>query len=156
MDAVITPSINVYRLCTTRLKSLLEEVDDEVARSRIKEDLNPIIWIAGHMATYRCKLAHALGRPVDHGWGDRFDRGTEVSDPRPFPPIGEVLTVWVKATEVLEKRFEELAEDELSAPAPRDFPFPDKTLRGMICFLSYHESYHLGQIGFLKKWVTRS
>ena len=149
MGEVITSSINVYGLCTTRLKTLLEGVDDEIAKKRINENLNPIIWIAGHMATYRCKLAHALGRPVDHGWGDRFDRGTEVSDPRPFPSVG-------KATEVLEQRFEELTEDELSATAPRDFPFPDKTIRGMIFFLSYHESYHLGQIGFLKKWVTRS
>ena len=31
----------------------------------------------------------------------------------------------------------------------------DKTVRGMINFLGCHEAYHVGQLGFLRQWVTR-
>ena len=43
----------------------------------------------------------------------------------------------------------------MSAPAPRDFPVPDKTIRGAINFLAYHEAYHLGQMGYLRKWLGK-
>jgi len=30
-------------------------------------------------------------------------------------------------------------------------PQGDETLRGMVAFLVFHEAYHVGQIGYLKK-----
>ena len=135
MDKSISASIQVYTFCSERMETLLDGVDDEIALRRVKEKANPIIWIVGHIAVYRCFLARALGRPVDHGWGDRFDRGVEVDDPRSFPPIQEVLSKCREVQKVLEYRFGELTDEELSAPAPRNLPFSDKTIRGLISFL---------------------
>lgn len=50
-------------------------------------------------------------------------------------------------------RLEELTEAELSAPAPRSFAIPDRSVRGAITFLAYHEGYHIGQMAFLRKWL---
>ena len=156
MDKVITPNVQAYTLCAARMKTLLEGIDDVAAVKRVSKKLNPMIWIAGHITVSRCNLARALGRPVDHDWGSRFDRDVKVDDPRPFPSVREVLAKCTQVNEVLKHRFDELTDEELSAPAPRDFPFPDKTIHGMISFLAWHEAYHVGQIGFLRQWVTRS
>ena len=155
MDKVIEPSTQVYDFCAARVKSLFEGLDETAVEKRVGEKLNPMIWIAGHITVSRCNLARALGATVSHDWGDRFDRGAQVDDRRPFPSIHEVLAKWSEASEVLARRFEQLTDEELSAPAPRDFPLQDKTVRGMISFLGYHESYHVGQLGFLRRWVTR-
>ena len=155
MDKVIEPSTQVYDFCALRVTNLFEGLDDAAVEKRINPQMNPMIWIAGHITVSRCNLATSLGSAVDHGWGDRFARGAEVDDPRPFPKAEEVLAKWEEATGALTSRFEELSDEELSAPAPRDFPFPDKTVRGMINFLGYHEAYHVGKLGFLRQWVTR-
>ena len=39
---------------------------------------------------------------------------------------------------------------QLLAPPPEGFPIEDQTIRGGISFLSWHESYHVGQIGVLR------
>ncbi len=155
MDKLIEPSAQVYDVCGVRVEKFLDGLDNAAVQQRIGDGLNPMIWIAGHMAVSRCNLARALGNPVNHDWGDRFDRGAEVDDPRPFPSVEEVLAKWAEATAILKRRFEELTDEELSAAAPRDFPIADKTMRGMINFLGFHEAYHVGQLGFLRQWVTR-
>ena len=66
------------------------------------------------------------------------------------------MSVWAGAGEQLMKRYEELTGEELSAKAPRDFPVPDKTIRGAINFLAYHEAYHVGQIAYIRKLLDKS
>ena len=51
----------------------------------------------------------------------------------------------------LRARFAQLTEADLAAPAPRSFPIEDKTMRGAVLFLTYHESYHAGQMAYVRK-----
>jgi uncharacterized damage-inducible protein DinB len=53
----------------------------------------------------------------------------------------------------LSAKYAELSDAELAAEAPFKLPTPDPTLRGMIAFFAYHESYHLGQIAYVRKWI---
>jgi hypothetical protein len=55
----------------------------------------------------------------------------------------------------LSKRLEEIGDAELSAKCPRDFPIADKTMRGAITFLAYHEGYHVGQMAYLRKLLGK-
>ena len=87
MDKVMEASSQVYDFCSVRVGNFLEGLDEGAVEKRIGDQANPMIWIAGHITVSRCNLARALGRPVDHGWGDRFDRGAEVDDPRLFLPL---------------------------------------------------------------------
>jgi uncharacterized damage-inducible protein DinB len=40
---------------------------------------------------------------------------------------------------------------ELDAEAPYQFPISDPSVLGMTAFLVQHESYHIGQMAFLRK-----
>jgi hypothetical protein len=51
------------------------------------------------------------------------------------------------------KRLDDLGEDGLVAPSPRSLPIPDKTIRGAINFAAFHESYHVGQMAYIRKWL---
>jgi hypothetical protein len=53
-------------------------------------------------------------------------------------------------------RLELLTEEELAKPASFPVLTGDKTKRGAIVFLNYHETYHIGQMAYLRKWLGYS
>jgi len=53
-------------------------------------------------------------------------------------------------------RLKVLTDEELSKPAPFPVPAGDKTQRGAIVFLNFHETYHIGQMAYLRKWLGYS
>ena len=151
MDPVIAPSAQLYAITSSRFDKALEGLTDRDVRKRITNDSNPMIWIVGHMTTTGCSLLAMLGRKIEHPWGDQFGRGSTVDDETEFPPLADLVSKWREAGEALQQQLEELTDEELSADAPRDFPVEDKTIRGVINFLAYHEVYHFGQVALLKK-----
>ena len=48
-----------------------------------------------------------------------------------------------------------VSEDHLAADAPFKSPIGDNTMGGTIAFFAEHESYDIGQLGFLKKYLTK-
>jgi hypothetical protein len=41
----------------------------------------------------------------------------------------------------------------LVAPPPERVASPDGTLRGALALLAFHDGYHVGQLGFVRKWL---
>jgi hypothetical protein len=116
-------------------------------------DANPIHWIAGHVTIYRHSLLAALGVGSELPWAAPFKRLTQPDSSAEVPPLPEILAALSAAGPRLAARYAELSDADLSAPAPFKLPTPDPSLRGMIAFFAYHESYHLGQIAYVRKWI---
>lgn len=116
-------------------------------------DGNPIHWIAGHVTIYRHSLLATLGAGAEVPWSAAFKRLTQPDPSADVPPLGEVLAAFRSAAPRLVARYAELSETDLSAPAPFKLPTTDPTVRGMIAFFAYHETYHVGQIAYVKKWL---
>ena len=49
-----------------------------------------------------------------------------------------------------------LTPEALAAPAPPGPPSPDGKVSGFIGVLAWHETYHLGQIAYLRSWLGHS
>ena len=67
--------------------------------------------------------------------------------------MDQLLAIWKETTAALIARFEALNGEQLSVESPCSFPVPDKTIRGAIGFMAYHEAYHVGQMAYLRKWL---
>jgi hypothetical protein len=48
---------------------------------------------------------------------------------------------------------ENVSEQQLALPAPQ--PSTDGKISGLIGFLSFHETYHVGQVALLRCWLGR-
>ena len=155
MDSQITPSVQLYGLSTSLAEKAIDGLSLEELRKPVGPDSNPAIGLMTHLAHVRCSLLNLLGVERDLPWEGRFGRGGAMDDPSQYPELDDVLAVWKEATAQLEQRFEELSDEELSVQAPRNFPVPDKTIRGAINFLAYHEAYHVGQLAYLRKWLGK-
>ena len=153
MDALIKPSVELYGVSTALTEKAIDGLSADDLRKTAGPDNNPAISIFTHLAHTRCSLLRLLGSDHELPWEGRFGRGGAMDDPSQYPELDEIRAVWKDATERMQQRFEELTDEELSAEAPRRFPVPDRTMRGAINFLAYHEAYHVGQLAYLRKWL---
>jgi hypothetical protein len=96
-----------------------------------------------------------LGVKKDVAWQEFFRKGSKGDDFSRYPKLAEVRQVWQEITPQLVQVLEAASDEQLSAPAPRDFPVADKTMRGAILFLAFHEAYHVGQMSYLRKCLGK-
>jgi hypothetical protein len=153
MDSSIAPFGQLLGLNTHLFARAVEGLNDDEVWMRPGDVSNPMIWVAGHLVYSRSGLASFLGGKRVEPWNERFARGVEIGERGEYPALSEVVRAWNDVTGVLFERLEQVGERELSAPSPMDFPVADKSVRGAVGFLTYHETYHVGQMGYLRKWL---
>lgn len=54
-------------------------------------------------------------------------------------------------TAVLMAELASVPEDVLAEPSPFEIPGEGQTMRDLLAFMAMHETYHIGQMGILKK-----
>ncbi len=154
MDLGMKTTITLYNLRSIHLLNALKGLEKEELLRRPSDSVNHMLWIAGHMTVSRCSLTYLMGEQVESPWKDLFSRGAKTTEIKNWPDISKIKAVWRDVSEVMIGRMENLTEFELSnSITPELFRFDDKTLRGAILFRGYHESYHIGQIAYLRKWL---
>ena len=133
----------------------LADVTDEQAKQRITGHNNPLIWIATHTVWSRYMIAMLLGKPGKNPYEGMFENFKPYNESEKYPSIEEVRTEWKKTIELLQDAFSSVSEEHLAADSPLKSPIGDFTIAGTIAFLTQHESYDIGQLGFLKKYFTK-
>lgn len=151
MDAAVAAAAQYFTLNDMLFERAIAGLSEEELRRFPVGDANPMWWIAGHVAAARAMLAGMLDGQSAVAYARLFDQKSQPSLDAAYPPIAEIHQALKDAGTRLRKRFEAMTEADLLAPAPRRFPNGDPTLRGAIVFLAYHESYHLGQMAYVRK-----
>ena len=153
MDPRITPIAFQFRETTRLYAHALRKVGDDALLTRPGPRSNPLLWVAGHLVQQRTRLLGALGPARQIPWDDLFGTGSIIGDLRTYPSVGELDAVWRSATDELLRRLEALDAPHLGAPSPDWLRTQDGTLLGALAFAAMHEAYHVGQMGFLRKWL---
>lgn len=111
---------------------------------------NPLLWIVGHVVQTRATVLGMLGEHVDTGWGKLFDRGARIGDPGQYPSGSEVAKAMGEITPRLHAALARLGPEQLNRPA--SLPIPGiTTLTDELAFFALHESYHVGQLAYVRK-----
>jgi hypothetical protein len=128
----------------------MEGLTQEELWRRLTPSTNPMLWVAGHIVQTRAMVLQMLGQPADTGWGGLFDRGAKIGDPKDYPAGSEIVRVMNEIGPRLHAAISGLQEEQLNRPA--SLPIPGiHTLTDELAFFSLHESYHVGQLAFLRK-----
>lgn len=114
---------------------------------------NHIAFLACHLVEARFFLLEMLGGRAVNPFAQLLAGASGIEDVEEFPPLEEVLVTWVELDEVLRRRLDGLSDDDLDAPCTQSFPVEDRTLLGAISFLVQHDSYHVGQLCFVRKYL---
>ena len=105
---------------------------------------NCINWVLGHIVVHRNKILRLVGQPAV--WNDDlaapYDRGSvPMRDPMAAQPLSKILEDLVRSQEIL--------IGALGAMSDEDMKRDDAGEK--LTWLSFHETYHAGQIGLLRR-----
>jgi hypothetical protein len=114
-----------------------------------------MVWMAGHLAQSRVRLARLLGVQQEVPWPTLFTRGDPPPGAAAYPDLPEIQRAWAAAGNALRTRLHAMDEAELQADLQVKIPSTDGTLRGAIVFALFHEGYHVGQMGYVRRTLGK-
>ncbi len=130
----------------------LRDVPESVFVTRANDHVNHMSFIAAHVTNARARAAALLGAKTTFPW-DEIAGGssTSIAEGVQYPKRGEVESEWQRTTRLLMEALNGATDEALDAPVETGLPLPKKTVEMLISFLAMHESYHVGQLGLLRK-----
>ena len=118
---------------------------------------NCINWVLGHLVEVYESVLPMLGqeRVLDEGALARYARGTEpLTEAAEALPLDDLRGAWAEATARFAAGLEGLEEDALDRPAPfSPGDDPDETVGSLLLTVLFHQIYHAGQLGLLRRLV---
>ncbi len=149
MNPSMQASFNTLKFDNELFLKNIATLDDDAARRRIVEDVNPVIWIAGHLLNSRKHLLDLFGEvrelPHESKFKEKFDPSVD------YPSMAEIKNDWVSISDELFASMEQASDDHFEKEIEWNLPNGDKTVRGAIQFFAYHEGWHFGQIAYARR-----
>lgn len=145
----------IFNLNERLFTNALAGVTDEHAKQRISSHNNPMNWLTTHTVWARYNIAAILGKPGTNPYTGMFEGFKPFEETMQFDSLDKLKEEWKKASQLLREGLASITEEQLDGPAPFQNPTGDQTVGGTIAFLAQHESYDIGQMGILKKYLTK-
>jgi DinB superfamily len=118
-------------------------------------DGNCLNWVLGHLVCIYGRALPLVGQePVTLGGAlDRYDRGTPpMVDPAEAIDLSELVAAWDTVTAAWDAGLAGFPADTLDQPAPfSPSGNPNETVRSLISTVAFHQAYHAGQLGVLRR-----
>ena len=153
MDPVIRSVLQGMELSNRLYEGALKGLGLEELHRRAGPDSSSLIWLAGHLVQGRYGMSNLAGLSDEAPWQELFKRYSKIGRPDEYPDLQELIHAWDEIGRRVAERLPEMSEDELNARSPRRFPVADRSVRAGLAFLLWHETYHIGQMGYLRKWL---
>lgn len=113
---------------------------------------NCLNWVLGHIAASREDMLKLLGAEPLRSEAEAapYARGSagEIAAAS-ARPLGEILDALARSAAALKSRLEAMGPEQFARPAGKG------TLGENLAFLQFHESYHAGQVGLLRRTLGK-
>lgn len=143
-----------FRRTRSMLGNCLKDLSPEEWAKSPGECGNSILWIAGHIVWARSATLRFLGAPSwTRSWLGQFARGAKREEATAAPSVEEMLAAMAETDQALTDGLENALGGAMAAPAPPNMPPGDGTMGGVVNFMAFHETYHVGQVAYLRCWM---
>jgi uncharacterized damage-inducible protein DinB len=132
-------------------EKVVQGVPTEQWLTQPADDSNHLTWVAGHVVIHRAIAAEMLGAQWSAPWRKLFVRGAKLVSPDQYPNPDELRRAWKEVSEKLAACLSTATEEDIAKPAPQGVPTMDGKVGGFVAFLCLHETFHVGQLSYLKK-----
>lgn len=115
---------------------------------------NCLNWVVGHLVCVYNNALPLLGQEhvVDPATLARYDRGSDPITPAEAMEIGELMRIWDQAAPRVDAGLAALTPQVMAQPAPfSPSGDPDETVGSLVVTVLYHQAYHSGQTGVLRR-----
>lgn len=152
---VAAPILLQFSMNNTLIARGLEGLSDDDLWHQMESRGNPIAWVVGHVTETRAQMLRALGAPASLGWGGRFKRGSARIDRAEYPERDDIAAQFLASRDLVVSALQGLTPERLTEPTPVSVGGA-KTVADLVAFFAFHEAYHVGQIGFIRKNLGHS
>src|ERR1051325_8741609 len=143
----------MFKTNTDIVNKAIADVDPEHWFKNPGDDSNHLMWIMGHLVVHRGQTLKILGVDWDNQWAPLFARGSERRANTEYPSADEMRAAWQEVSAQLAAALQQPSADMLAQDAPKGPLSFDGKLSGAVAFYAFHDTYHVGQISFLRKWL---
>ena len=150
MNSRLEPIVLTVKMNTRLMANCFDGVDDEIGQTRVG-DTNHMTFLGTHLVGSRHYYAKMAGAESVDPFAALTEGKRTIEDMDVFPEIGEIVQAWREAEAPLLEGLSSLTDEDLANDPPFQFPIGDTTLFGGLTFLCSHETYHIGQLGILRK-----
>lgn len=157
MDTIVLPVAKSFRYTDFSMNLVTSDLTNEQAIYRIRQSEGPSIsWIIGHLCGYRLRALRLLG----HEHQGEFEEQCVVesaTDGAGYPDIEQIKERWNEVAGLLADALQEITEEQMLAPQPDRNGEPGKGQRllDLFAFYTWHEAYHMGSLGMVRKELGR-
>ncbi len=141
------------------LRMNLEGITQEQSLINPEPSGNCLNWIVGHMlCVYNDVLPLVGQQPVMSKESlQRYGRGTPpLRDAKEALPLAEMVSACDEAVKRFETGLGSLTPEQLDRPAPfSPTRNPNETVRSLLTIVAFHQAYHVGQTGVLRRIVGK-
>ena len=143
----------MFRANTDIINKAIADVATEDWFRKPGDDSNHLMWVMGHLIVHRGLTLKVLGGQWDASWAPLFARGAERVADDEYPSSEEMKTAWQQVSGDLVDAVRNAPADLLANAAAAGSPSFNGKVSGNIALLAFHDAYHAGQVGFLRKWL---
>jgi hypothetical protein len=144
---------NMFGANAQSFEKAIDGIPSERWLTQPGHDSNHLTWVAGHIVVMRAIVPRLLGAQWSAPWEKLFARGAKLVAPEQYPAPEEIKRAWHEVSDKLSASLANLSSDALAQPVPKESPSLDGKVGGSIALLSLHETYHVGQACYLRKWL---
>ena len=154
MDPLTRPIVALHNVSNSILATGIGDLTDDDAKARSRGGAGPsIAWTIGHLCHHKVQVLELLGQPRENPFAATFEGAA--TDGRGYPPLADLVSSFSALNRDVCAALA-AAGDRLQAPAPDAGPHGEKRLAEAILFLAWHEAYHLGGIGAIRREQGRT
>jgi uncharacterized damage-inducible protein DinB len=149
MDGLPRPIIALHGVSNSILTTAIGDLTDQDAKTRSRGGTGPsIAWTIGHLCHYKIKVLELLGQPRENAF-TQFEQ-TPASDGSDYPTLADLAASFSDLNRDLCTALAS-SVDRLEAPMPGSGPHDEKRILDTVLFLTWHEAYHIGAIGAIRR-----
>ena len=154
MDALVRPIVGLYGLSNGILATGIGDLSDEDAHTRSRDGAGPsVAWTIGHLCHFKMVVLALLGVERENPFAAVFERAP-ASDGTDYPTMAELAASFSQLnTEVIAAL--EASPARLERPMPGRGIHGEKRIIDTVMFFAWHEAYHIGGIGAIRKELGR-
>ena len=153
METDFTNITGMFKANTDIVNKAIADIEPEAWFRKPGDDSNHLTWVLGHLIVHRGHILKTLGVDFDNQWAELFKRGAAHMADADYPSVEEMRDAWQRVSTELAAALKNPSPEVLAQPTPKGLPTFDGKLSGTVAFLGFHDTYHTGQVSFLKKWL---
>ena len=153
MESTLKPLVEIVIFNNALFKSAFGDVSELESEKAPAPGLNSLKWTLGHVTTGRALISELAGSKDALPFDGVFLAST---DGKSLPTLPTIAATFEEITPALMRRLALLDAKKLSTAPSSPFPTAEKTTLAAIAFLLQHESYHLGQTSYIRRFLGKT